>query len=420
MNGKQRVIAIVLAVNSFACMGDFFIMSPALSSLYDLFPDANMTLLGMILTISSLAVLTASLLTPLLEKHFKLKTLLVCGNIIFLVGGFACAFSSTFEFMLCMRLAEGFGTGMVITSSTALIAVLFYDDEQMRNKTMGLTGAFTSVFGFCLSLASGYFGTISWQLPFYLYLFNVAIIVLDLLFVPCHSLDDSHSPVNGGYLENLEFVGESGSRPHRRLSKSAVFVCIEGFAFAIMTSAFFVYISQYVVETGTGDSSLSGAILAAETLAAFPMGLALSYLMRRFGSAVPLIAWAIMLIGRFILQFLDVNMVFGLAAGLVFGLGYGLFYPWLYAKAAEVSEPFSEALTEGVVAGTYYLGTFASAFVVDFFGSLVGDHSAVFAMRFVFICCIMMTVVTAIVALAKACENKKERFRNPIRLNENN
>jgi len=398
---SSSVLKIVLALNAFVCMADFFIMAPVLDTLYELFPDADMTLMGLLLTISAPAVLLSSLLTHPLEKRISLKAILVGGNIIFFLSGWLCSFADSVEMMAALRVLEGFGCGFVVTSNASLIAVLFYDDEHTRNKVMGWNGSCNALFGFALSMGSGMLAVYGWQYPFYLYLVGIVITVLDILVIPSFKYDENLD----GNTAN-EFLDEQGNVPRSRITKGVVSICLQGFAFAVMTGAFFTYVSSYVVETGTGDSVLAGTILSMETIAALPVGLVLARLMRRFKFAFPLVAWILMLAGRFIMQYLSVGAWAGIAAGLVFGLGYGMFYPYMYAKAAREAAPYSETLTEACVASSYYLGSFVSVFVVSWYMRLIGEFSSIAAMHFVLIACMFMVLVNIVRCVIKARKYK--------------
>src|SRR5690625_1568771 len=72
-------------------------ISPALGLIAKAFPDANPTMIKLILTAPSLMIIPFSFLSSYLTSKLTKRTIIMLGLIIYLIGGVGAQFSSTIE-----------------------------------------------------------------------------------------------------------------------------------------------------------------------------------------------------------------------------------------------------------------------------------------------------------------------------------
>ena len=66
----------------------------------------------------------------------------------------------------------------------------------------------------------------------------------------------------------------------------------------------------------------------------------------------------------------------------IFGMGYGTYFPYINAEAIRISPPESADANISLVNGAYYIGMFASSFLMMALASIFHTSSAVFNYKF--------------------------------------
>ena len=81
------VVKIAILSASMCTMASDMVIVPILDLLYRAFPDTSQTIVGMAYTIAGIAFIPASLLTPSLCKKYKMKSLMIGGTVLCMIGG---------------------------------------------------------------------------------------------------------------------------------------------------------------------------------------------------------------------------------------------------------------------------------------------------------------------------------------------
>jgi len=84
---------------------------------------------------------SAVMLVPLgkVADRWGRKTVFLIGNIVFMVASFLCAAANSGEFLIAMRVLQGLGTSMMVTTSMAILMSAFPPKE--RGKVIGMNVA---------------------------------------------------------------------------------------------------------------------------------------------------------------------------------------------------------------------------------------------------------------------------------------
>lgn len=84
---------------------------------------------------------SAVMLVPLgkVADRWGRKTVFLWGNVVFMVASFLCAIANSGEFLIVMRILQGVGTSMMVTTSMALLMSAF--PPKQRGKVIGLNVA---------------------------------------------------------------------------------------------------------------------------------------------------------------------------------------------------------------------------------------------------------------------------------------
>lgn len=384
---KSLILKIALLLSAFVVQADPMILQPNLSLLQADFPTYHYSIISMIMTVSSGFLAITALATGKAASIVGKKKLLLIGTILFVVGGTATGFAPDFALIIVTRAIEGLGAGFVITLSMILIPELF-EDEKDVNFLMGLNGVATAIFGTIISTIAGYLGVISWRTATYLYLAGIVILVFQIISVP----------------SDQELRKRSSDTPAGKITGAAVSSGILAFLFAVVTTIFMSCMPNLVVEEGIGNTSNAGIVMSTMTIASFLIGFAFSKIFTSAKFFTPVIAYVFMAVAVVIPLVLP-TFITACASAAIFGCGYGTYFPYINAEAARISEPENLDANMSLINGLYYLGMFASSYLMIAIGNIFGDESSIFYFKFMAAAFIIFTIYYAVSALRKRNQN---------------
>ncbi|MCK4666015.1 MFS transporter [Candidatus Dependentiae bacterium] len=157
-------------------------VAPALGKIRLAFPEADATLIKLILTLPALMIIPFSLISGKLVQNMKKKTLMMIGLVIYLIAGFGGGFAQNIIQLLIIRGVLGIGVGIIMPLSTTLIGDFFKGDQ--RKKMMGLAGSVQNLGGVIFQIGAGFLAVISWRYAFGVYTIALFILILVGLFLP--------------------------------------------------------------------------------------------------------------------------------------------------------------------------------------------------------------------------------------------
>lgn len=223
----------------------------------------------------------------------------------------------------------------------------------------------TALWGTFIGTATGYLGVISWKYANFLYLIGFIILVFQLLVSPSDNRTSS----------------EDAAAPKRKVTSSAYSVAILAFLFAIISTIFMTNVAAFIIEAGLGNSSQAGITVSVMTIGAFLIGLAFARIFESLKSLTPVISYIYMAIGIIIPVLMPTYLITCVGA-FIFGMGYGTYFPYINAEAIRISPPESADANISLVNGAYYIGMFASSFLMMALASIFHTSSAVFNYKF--------------------------------------
>lgn len=377
------MVKLTLLLSAFMVQGDPMILQPNVASIAKDFPEYAYSTITMIMTISAVFVGVASFLVSSLAEKFHKKKLLLTGTAIFVAGGVLTSAMPVFFLILAARMAEGFGAGIVITTSMTLIPEL-YQDENEANGILGMNGVATAVWGAVIGTVSGYLGVISWRTANLIYLIGIIIFVFQIVVLP-------------GEKERVLYHKTSQKR---KITGSAVNVGVMAFLFAVVSTMFMTSVSAFVAESELGNSSRAGMAITVMTIGSFIIGFLFSRIFTWLKNLTPAVSYIFMLIGVLFPVLITAYQAV-LAGAAVFGMGYGIYFPYINAECIRVSPAENCDANLSMVNGCYYIGMFASSFLMGAVNKLFHNSSARFNYKFMACAFVVFVVYYLILAVVK-------------------
>ena len=109
------VLAIGLQDSASACI------SPAIASIAASYPDVAVSTVQLLVTLPSIAVCIVSILYGWLSVRINPRTLVVIGLSLFVIGGMAPLFVTSFDGILACRVILGMGAGLTLPACDSII-----------------------------------------------------------------------------------------------------------------------------------------------------------------------------------------------------------------------------------------------------------------------------------------------------------
>ena len=372
---NRFLLKFTLVLSAFMCQADPMILQPNLGSLAAEFSTLQYSVITMIITVSALFLGIAALISGSVAAKIGKKKLLLTGSLLFGCGGCLTSIAPSFALIILCRILEGLGTGFVITLSMTLIPELFPN------------AVATALWGTVLGTVAGYLGVISWKYANFLYLIGFVILIFQLLVIPSDNKLRQHTPaVPGG-----------------KVTASAYSVAILAFLFAVISTIFMTSVAAFIIDAGLGDSSQAGVTVSAMTVGSFLIGLAFAKLFESLKTLTPVVSYVAMAIGV-ILPVLMPSYFIACAGAFIFGMGYGTYFPYINAEAIRISPPESTDANMSLINGAYYIGMFASSFLMAGIGSLFHNQTAMFYYKFM---AVVFTLFVIYYLIQAAKERKK-------------
>ncbi|MFZ7132323.1 MAG: MFS transporter [Eubacteriales bacterium] len=285
--------------------------TPILATLSEVFPDASVTTIQLVLTITSSMSIPASFLTGILATYMpKKKIALGAAGLIMIGGLFPIIAHTSVYHLIISSLCIGLGQGFMITVLSAMIAEMY--EGNARASAMGFRMVAANIGRTVLILVVGYLARGTWYNAYYIYLLVIPIIILAIMVVP---MGEKEQKIVG------KGVGLAGIKNLTKLSYLILVVIM--FCVAAVMFTFYTNIAMTVQQLGLGDSTVAAQITSANTLIIMGVGLVFGFIIRVFKKYTFVVAMVLMAI-----SFIGISMstsVMGLLlGGILFGVGAGM------------------------------------------------------------------------------------------------
>lgn len=325
-------------------------ISPALGLIAKAFPEADETMIKLILTAPSIMIIPFSFLSSFLTSKIRKRSIIIIGLFIYLFGGVGAQFASTVEILLAFRLLLGAGVGLIMPLSMSLINDYFTGKE--RTQMMGFNSAFSNFGGIVTMMLAGWLSTFGWRVPFNVYFLGLVIMVLIVLFLPKGDIQ----------------------KPVKHEQKTRMSPAVYGYALAmggIMLAYYSIATNMalYLQQNDIGGATLAGTVISFTTVG----GMITSVFLVRLEVALKRFIIPIMLLGMG-LAFLALsltNMVSLVIISVCFvGFGQGALFPIIMLKALDHAAPHQADRAVALTSSFTFLGQFLSPIVLDSIGRI--------------------------------------------------
>lgn len=328
-------------------------ISPALGLIAANFPDANPTLIKLVLTAPSLIIIPFSFISSYLTKKISKRSIVLIGVGIYVITGVGAQFTNTIEMLLAFRFALGAGVGLVMPLSFTLISDYFSGKEQTQ--MMGYNTAFSNFCGIVTMLLAGWLASFNWSVPFNVYWIGLIIFILVFFFLP------KDKP-----REAPEGVGKAN------IPLSIFGLALGACAVMLVYYAIATNMALYLEESNLGGSEIAGIVIAFSTVGGMITSIILVRLEMLFKQYIIPVAILVMGIAFGILTVTHSIPLVLLGVSLV-GFGQGIVFPLVNVRALSQVDPYHSDKVIAVVSSSIYIGQFISPIVLDGIGKIAGN-----------------------------------------------
>jgi len=362
MDKKKNWVLAAIACLSFYFMGGTAgIISPALQSLAEEYPNVPFTTILLAGSIPSLLSVPASLLCGAMAgRKISFRTLGIWACILIGIGGAApYVLRSSWTVILISRGVFGFGFGIVMATMAVLITRLFEGTRQA--KLLGYGTAAMAVSGVVLPLISGMLVVKNVHLMWLLHLIGLVAFLIVALWLP--------EP------EKVAATGTDKSTEKVHIPFYA-WIIIIGFSIACMAMySGFLGSSTVVAEENLGTAAAAGLIISMYFAGNFIGGLTFAQFTKLTGRLNLGLSLLIGGIGMVFMAF-GGSIILLYIGFLLVGIGYGgLWFPAMYTVLGQIVSPGSMAMAGALVAGISSLAGFITPYWMSFSANLLGNPS---------------------------------------------
>lgn len=335
-------------------------MTPILAVIALAFPGENVNLL---VALPPLCIIPASLIAAKLSYYISRKTILTIGQILFILGGIGGAFAPNFSFLLATRVLFGLGCGLVYPVVPTLISYFFAGQERVG--MMGGANAVGSIIAMVFSTLSGTLAVIGWHVPFFINVFFVFVLIMQIVFLPKVPPE-----------KDMEFTKKVASLTldQKRIGPRAWMGIALMFVSMTIGMVYLLKLAIFIQEAGIGDSVMAGLASSSTTCTALVISLVFAIIfkhLRRYAVLVPLAAIAL----AFTLLATATSPVGIFAGAIVYGVYLGTIIPYLQTALSGLVHPYRRTWALSVLSTAMFAGQACSSIYVSVIEVIVGTST---------------------------------------------
>lgn len=363
-------------------------MTPILAVVALAFPGENVNLL---VALPPLCIIPASLLAAKLSYHISRKTILTIGQTLFIIGGVGGAFAPNFEFLLATRVLFGLGCGLVYPIVPTLISYFFAGQE--RASMMGGANAVGSIIAMLFSTLSGTLAVIGWHVPFFVNIFFVFVLAMQIAFLPKVPPEKD--------LDAAKKVTALTSE-QKRIGFRAWMGILLMFVSMTIGMVYLLKLAIFIQEVGIGDSVMAGLASSSTTLTALVISLMFSLVfkhLRRYAVLVPLAAISC----AFVVLSAASSPAGVFAGAVVYGVYLGTIIPYLQTALSGLVHPYRRTWALSTLSTAMFAGQACSSLYVSVIEGIIGTSTVA-----LFQVMSAMFVVLFVVAAVYLCATRRD------------
>lgn len=344
---KQKTLATVAICSAGYGAYSDSVVYPIVSTIMQDFSGISVNATNMFLTgASAIAAVIAALLTGILVKYIRKRTLIIWGTIAFFIGGVASFWAEDFSFLIAMRALDGFSDGMLATTGAALITQIFQDEKE-RAGIFSLHIVACLIFSMITGSLSGILCAFGWRYSFLANSASIVSVVLAVFFIP----DTPLEPKTAVCAEKKKW------KPSIALGAIGMYLLLSALAFVCSICSSF-----YVMENGFGASALVGFSQSSGKIICLIITLSFSYIYGRYKKFIPLVSCMSFSLIYLLLYYWGSPLMLFVAMA-VLNIGMSLIPTYFELKVSQNTPEFRMGLMMGLYTVAVYGGNLLCPYV---------------------------------------------------------
>lgn len=342
---KIRVVATVFAIA--LINGLQHLLSPVLSSVRDYYPDIDVSLVQMLVTVPTLVGVFFALLTGWLALHVSKKKIFLFAALVSGITGLLPLLSDSFALLFVSRALYGMSLGIVVSLVTALVADFFDGDERVQ--IMGIQGASVGAGMVLVTTLAGFIGRTDFHHTYYLSILGFISFFAILVLLP-------EVPVA---------KPEKGEKKQIRLNaevfRMAAFIFAEGFFIIIYTTN----LSMHLTGALKGDAAIAGTLTGIFSASQIIMGILLGRIAKVTGRYTLPVALFSLAAGYLLTALFPGSMPILAVSAVLCGYSQSVYCAKAMQEVTTVVDPDSTPMAASLLTCSLMLSQFVSPVVVN-------------------------------------------------------
>ncbi|MFC1846298.1 MFS transporter [Chloroflexota bacterium] len=335
----------------------------------------------LIITTHGIVIAILSPFVGIIIDKIGIRKPFVFGLTMYAIAGGSGFFISDYWLLIVSRILFGVGVAAIFTSVTVAILNLYKGPN--RNRIMGWRGSSNSIGGIIYPLLGGFLGTITWHLPFTIYLIGLPVALLAYLTLPDMSLklDDS----NNGNGERVSVLQLLKSTPALYFAYGMIFLA------NLLIYAKVVFLPGLIAQIEPVDTFVIGICFATSSLfaavTAFFYGRIKAFLSYK---AIFIVCLALWIVGFGALS--QASSLWQVLCSIsLFGIGQGMVIPSVALWAGELIPDSFRGRVTSYLATFGYVGQFLSPILFNPVASALNVNSVFWVVSIV--CAVFLLVL---------------------------
>lgn len=329
-------------------------------SLMQTFTHQTPTQIQMIATVPNFAAILFTFLSTWIVKRVGAKRVVMLGMMLFIIGGVAPSFCSSYLLIVVFRIVMGAGVGLFSPFTVSLIYQLYRDDE--LNSMLGFQNSVQNIGSACFAFLLGGLVVMGWRAVYLGYLF--AIIPL-ILFGLVFKLQPRESGVAQAKVNTEPKIKAT-------TNASVIGYVILTIVVFMMFSMITVDLASFVLEKHIATAAVASSVLAGISISSLVSSALFGKLIKLFKNYMFFITFVGIAIG-FALIMTAANVGMLLLGIIVVGLFFGWFFPQIFVRIDAVSPKGSENFSTSLVLIGVNVGVFIAPSVLNTLAAALGD-----------------------------------------------
>lgn len=372
---------------SFGMTSMGLLLTPAMHALAEQYPEIPYGIVSMLATIPNLmSMAVAFLMATTLAEKVNHRILLLTGLACFTVGGTVPFFIHQFELVIASRVLFGFGYGVILNQTNAVIVKLYHGRK--LNRLLSLCSIMTNAICMISIVAGGIISDYNVNIIWLVHTVGLIPFTLVLIFLPEpkreYAVNKKYSRVTKHRIRK--------KHDHEQRIPASVFLIAVCFGLAYMISkTVMLTMSSIMIEESIGTAAIAGMLLAMNRAGGLLGGSVFSIVYKKFGVFTMTAAMALET-AMVVICWRSSNVFLLGGAIAMLGAAQFIMQPTIMASLARNLPDISDRAISLVMA-VLNLGGFLPSIYLSFLEAATGKEDFRFAIFILLILSAMVTVV---------------------------